>query len=61
MATSVTRMDTAAAPKDISSLSLEVISTHVLKSDFLPETAGLGRLRAVSTRMRDAVTRRGAR
>ena len=53
--TSVTRVDTAAARKDISSLPLEVISTHTLRS----ETADLGRLRAVSKGMRDAVDATG--
>ena len=53
--TSATRVDTAAARKDISSLPVDVISTHILRSDFLPETADLGRLRAVSKGMRDAV------
>ena len=48
-------MNTAAARKDISSLPVDVISTHILRSDFLPETADLGRLRAVSKGMRDAV------
>jgi len=57
--TSVTRVDTAAARKDISSLPLEVISTHILKSEFLQETADLGRLHAVSKGMRDAVDATG--
>ena len=57
--TSVTRVDSAAARKDISSLPVEVISTHILSSKFLPETADLGRLRAVSKGMRDAVDATG--
>ena len=52
-------MDTAAARKDISSLPLDVFSTHILSSEFLPETADLGRLRAVSKGMRDAVDATG--
>jgi hypothetical protein len=44
---------------DISSLPREVLSTHVLSSDFLPEPADLGRLRAVSHAMRDAVDATG--
>ena len=59
MMTPVTRVDTAAARKDISSLPLDVISTHILSSEFLPETADLGRLRAVSKGMRDAVDAMG--
>jgi hypothetical protein len=47
------------APDLFSSLPLDVISTHILRSDFLPETADLGRLRAVSKRMRDAVDATG--
>ena len=57
--TSVTRVDTAAARKDISSLPVDVISTHILSSDFLPEPGDLGRLRAVSHAMRDAVDATG--
>ena len=56
---SATRVDTAAARMDISSLPREVLSTHVLSSDFLPEPADLGRLRAVSHAMRDAVDATG--
>ena len=52
-----TRVDTAAAPGGFSSLPLDVISTHVLR--FLPEPRDLGRLRAVSRRMRDAVDATG--
>ena len=52
-------MDTAAARKDISSLPVDVISTHILSSDFLPEPGDLGRLRAVSHAMRDAVDATG--
>ena len=52
-------MDTTAARKDISSLPLDVISTHILSSEFLPETADLGRLRAVNKGMRDAVDATG--
>ena len=44
---------------DISSLPREVLSTHVLSSEFLPETADLGRLRAVSRGMRQAVDATG--
>ena len=47
------------APDLFSSLPLDVISTHILRSDFLPETGDLGRLRAVSKRMRDAVDATG--
>ena len=47
--------DTGPARIGFWDLPLDVISTHVLKSDFLPETADLGRLRAVSKGMRDAV------
>ena len=50
-----TAVDTADAPDGFSSLPLDVISTHILRSDFLPEPGDLGRLRAVSRRMRDAV------
>ena len=57
--TPVTRVDTAAARKDISSLPLDVFSTHILSSEFLPETADLGRLRAVNKGMRDAVDATG--
>jgi hypothetical protein len=42
-----------------SSLPLDVISTHILRSDFLPETGDLGRLRAVSKHTRDAVDATG--
>ena len=52
-------MDTAAARKDISSLPLEVISTHIFSSEFLTEAADLGRLRAVSKGIRDAVDATG--
>ena len=44
---------------DFSSLPLEVIATHILKSDILPEPGDLRRLRAVSRRMRDAVAATG--
>ena len=54
-----TPVDTANAPGGFSSLPLEVISTHILRSDFLPELGDLGRLRAVSRRMRDAVDATG--
>ena len=54
-----TPVDPAASRMGISSLPLDVISTHVLKSDFLPEIADLGRLRAVSKGMRDAVDATG--
>ena len=57
--TSATRVDTAAARKDISSLPLDVFSTHILSSEFLQEIADLGRLRAVSKGMRDAVDATG--
>ena len=43
----------------LSSLPLEVISKHILRSDFLPEPGDLGRLRAVSRGMRDAVDATG--
>ena len=54
-----TPVDTADAPGGFSSLPLAVISTHILRSDFLPEPGDLGRLRAVSRRMRDAVDATG--
>ena len=54
-----TPVDTADAPGSFSSLPLDVISTHILRSDFLPEPGDLGRLRAVSRRMRDAVDATG--
>ena len=54
-----TPVDTADAPGGFSSLPLDVISTHILKSDFLPEPGDLGRLRAVSRGMRDAVDATG--
>ena len=57
--TSTTRVDTAAAQKDIWSLPREVLSTHILSTEFLPEPADLGRLRAVSHAMRDAVDATG--
>jgi hypothetical protein len=47
--------ETAAAPCGFASLPRDVISTHILRSDFLPEPGDLGRLRAVSKSMRDAV------
>jgi hypothetical protein len=50
---------TAAARVGFSSLPLDVISTHILRSDFLPEPGDLGRLRAVSKDMRDAVDATG--
>ena len=43
----------------LSSLPLDVISTHILRSDFLPEPGDLCRLRAVSRGMRDAVDATG--
>ena len=57
--TSTTRVDTAAAQKGIWSLPREVLSTHILSTEFLPEPADLGRLRAVSHAMRDAVDATG--
>ena len=54
-----TAVDTANAPGGFSSLPLEVISTHILRSDFLPEPGDLGRLRAVSHWMRNAVDATG--
>ena len=54
-----TPVDTADAPGSFSSLPLDVISTHILRSDFLPEPGDLGRLRAVSRGMRDAVDATG--
>ena len=55
-----TRVDTAAAQGGFSSLFLTAISTtHILRSDFLPEPGDLGRLRAVSRGMRDAVDATG--
>ena len=54
-----TPVDTADAPGGFSSLPLDVISTHILRSDFLPEPGDLGRLRAVSRGMRDAVDATG--
>jgi hypothetical protein len=38
-----------------SSLPRDVIATHVLRPDFLPDPADLGRLRAVCKGLRDAV------
>jgi hypothetical protein len=55
-----TRVDTAAAQGGFSSLFFAAISTtHILRSDFLPEPGDLGRLRAVSRGMRDAVDATG--
>ena len=54
-----TRMDTADARGAFSSLSVDVVSTHILRSDFLPEPADLGRLRAVSSWLREAVDATG--
>ena len=54
-----TPVDTADAPGSFSSLPLDVISTHILRSDFLPEPGDLGRLRAVSHWMRNAVDATG--
>ena len=54
-----TPVDPADAPGGFSSLPLDVISTHILRSDFLPEPGDLGRLRAVSRGMRDAVDATG--
>ena len=54
-----TPVDTADAPGGFSSLPLDVICTHILKSDFLPEPGDLCRLRAVSRGMRDAVDATG--
>ena len=51
--------DTAAALGGFASIPLDVISTHMLSHDFLPEPRDLGRLRAVSTSMRDAVDATG--
>ena len=50
---------TAAAPCGFSSLPLDLISTHILRSDFLPEPGDLRSLRAVSRGMRDAVDATG--
>jgi hypothetical protein len=50
---------TATARGGFSSLPLDVISTHVLRSDFLPEPGDLRSLRAVSKGMRDAVDATG--
>ena len=51
---------TAAAPGGgFASLPLDVISTHILTPDFLPEPRDLGRVRAVSKAMRDAVDATG--
>jgi hypothetical protein len=52
---------TAAARVGFSSLPLDVIFTHILRSDFLPEPGDLGRLRAVSKDMRERRGRDGAR
>ena len=54
-----TPVDTADAAGGFSSLPLDVISMHILRSDFLPELGDLGRLRAVSRGMRDAVDATG--
>ena len=51
--------DTDPARFGLWSLPPDVISTHILRSDFLPETADLGRLRAVCHGMRDAVDATG--
>ena len=51
--------ETAAAPGGFASLPPHVISTNILRSDFLPEPRDLGRLRAVSKGMRDAVDATG--
>ena len=47
------------SPDFFSSLPLEVIATHILRSSFLPEPADLARFRAVSHWMRDAVDATG--
>ena len=55
-----TLVNPAAKPRgDFSSLPPHVISTHILRSDFLPEPGDLGRLRAVSHWMRNAVDATG--
>ena len=55
-----TLVNSAAKPRgDFSSLPPHVISTHILRSDFLPEPGDLGRLRAVSHWMRNAVDATG--
>ena len=55
-----TLVNSAAMPRgDFSSLPPHVISTHILRSDFLPEPGDLGRLRAVSHWMRNAVDATG--
>ena len=51
--------ETAAAPGGFASLPPHVISTNILRSDFLPEPRDLGRLRAVSKGMRAAVDATG--
>jgi hypothetical protein len=51
--------DTAAARGGFASLPLDVISTHILRSDFLPEPGDLRSLRAVSKYMRAAVDATG--
>ena len=55
----------AALPPDaqeaIPGISLDVVVTHVLRSEFLPHPRDLARLRAVSRSMRDAVAKTGRR
>ena len=51
--------ETAAAPCGFASLPPHVISKRILTPDFLPEPGDLGRLRAVSHWMRDAVDATG--
>jgi hypothetical protein len=51
--------ETAAAPCGFASLPLDVISTHILRSDFLQEPRDLARVRAVSRGMRNAVDATG--
>ena len=51
--------ETAAAPCGFASLPPHVISKRILTPDFLPEPRDLGRLRAVSRGMREAVDATG--
>ena len=50
---------TAPAGDGFAILPLDVIATHILSPDLLPEPGDLGRLRAVSKSMRDAVDKTG--
>jgi hypothetical protein len=51
--------DTSTETVGFLSLPRDVIATHVLRPDFLPDPADLGRLRAVCKGLRDAVKETG--